>query len=75
MYNIYDNPQFDALAFMANICQLASFGMNVTQVSNDKIIKRLEKQDIVLDEQTNNYLKKITEQNEEILKLLKSLQK
>lgn len=58
MYNIYDNPQFDALAFLVNICQLTSFGMNVTQVSNDKIMKRLEKQDIVLDEQTNTYLKK-----------------
>ena len=58
------------LNFIANLCQIADFQMNVTQLSNDDLMKHLIKQDKVLDEQTNIYLKKIIEQNEEIIKLL-----
>lgn len=60
------------LSTIANLCQLADFQMNVTQLSNDDLMKHLLKQDKVLDEQTNIYLKKIIEQNEEIIRLLKN---
>lgn len=63
---------------IANWLQIFDFQMNVTQLSNDELMKHLLQQDKVLDyqnnilqEQTNDYLKKIIEQNEEILKLLK----
>lgn len=63
------------LSIIANLCQLADFQMNVSQLSNDDLMYELEKQDKVLDEQTNLYLKKIIEQNEEILKILKNIDK
>lgn len=59
------------LSFIANFCQIADFQMNVTQLSNDDLMRHLLQQDKVLDEQTNIYLKKIIEQNEEIISLLK----
>lgn len=60
------------LSIIANLCQLADFGMNISQLTNDDLMKHLLSQDNILDEQTNVYLKKIVEQNEEILKLLKN---
>lgn len=59
------------LAVTANYCQIESYEMNRKQISNDEIMKHILNQDKILDEQTNIYLKKIVEQNEEILKLLK----
>lgn len=59
------------LNYIANICQIIEFQMNITQLSNDDLMKHLLKQDNILDVQTNEYLKKIVEQNEQILKLLK----
>ena len=59
------------LNVMANWCQLESYQMNKKQISNDEIMKHLNKQDDILDEQTNIYFKKIIQQNEEILKILK----
>jgi hypothetical protein len=64
----------ETLAVLANLCQLASFDMNLTEVSNDSIMKHLLQQDKILDEQTNNYLSKIVKQNEEIISLLKDIQ-
>lgn len=64
----------ETLAILANLCQLASFDMNLTEVSNDSIMKHLLQQDKILDEQTNNYLSKIVKQNEEIISLLKDIQ-
>ena len=64
----------ETLAILANLCQLASFDMNLTKVSNDSIMKHLLQQDKILDEQTNNYLSKIVEQNKEIISLLKDIQ-
>lgn len=58
------------LSVLANICQLADFDMNVKQVSNDEIMKVLEKQNNVLNEQTEIYLKEIVEQNKLIIELL-----
>lgn len=62
---------YELLSLLANILQIANFQMNVEEVSNDELLKHLVKQDKVLDEQTNIYLKKIIEQNEEIINLLK----
>ena len=64
----------ETLAILANLCQLASFDMNLTEVSNDSIMKHLLQQDKILDKQTNNYLSKIVKQNEEIISLLKDIQ-
>lgn len=64
----------ETLAILANLCQLASFDMNLTEVSNDSIMKHLLQQDKILDEQTNDYLSKIVKQNEEIISLLKDIQ-
>lgn len=66
------------LSVVSNWCQLESYQMNQKQLSNDDLMKHLQKQDNVLekqnqilDEQTNQYLRKIMEQNETIIKLLK----
>lgn len=66
------------LSVMSNWCQLESYQMNQKQLSNDDLMKHLQKQDNVLekqnqilDEQTTKYLKIIIEQNETIIKLLK----
>lgn len=76
MNNDYDF--FFWLSVMSNWCQLESYQMNKQQISNDTLMKHLLKQDDVLDkqnqildEQTNIHLKKIIEQNEEIISLLK----
>lgn len=68
----------DSLNKLANLLQIFDFQMNVTQLSNDDLMKHLLKQDKELDvqtkllqEQTNDYLEKIISQNEEILKLLR----
>lgn len=60
------------LSIIANMCQVMDFQMNMAQLSNDDLMKHLLQQDKVLDEQTNIYLKKIIEQNEEIIELLKN---
>ena len=69
------------ISLLANILQVADFSLNVTQTSNDVLMKHLLEQDQLLnnqkqalDEQTNKYLKKIIEQNEEIIRLLKERQ-
>lgn len=66
------------LAVTANYCQIESYEMNKKQISNDVLMKHLleqdrilDKQNDVLDEQTNIYLKQILENQKEIIKLLK----
>lgn len=73
-----NNNSYYWISMLANFCQLANFQMNVQQFSNDDIMNHLIKQDKILDsqtnmlqEQTNNYLKRIIEQNDEIIFLLK----
>jgi hypothetical protein len=63
---------------VANWAQIESYEMNKKQLSNDDIMKHLQKQDDVLenqdrvlDEQTNKYLKQILENQKIIIKLLK----
>lgn len=70
------NNNFDAyflLNVIANLCQLADFEMNVSQLSNDDLMQELQKQDKILNEQTQVYLKKIVEQNKQIMELLKNM--
>lgn len=59
------------LSLIADILQIANYQLNIEQTSNDQLMKELRNQDKILDEQTNNYLKKIIEQNQEIISLLK----
>lgn len=73
---------YELLSLLANVLQVANFQMNVQEVSNDELLKHLMRQDKILDEQTrelqeqtNIYLKKIIEQNEEIINLLKKGEK
>lgn len=67
------NDNYFILSIIANMCQLMDFQMNMAQLSNDDLMKHLLQQDKVLDEQTNIYLKKIIEQNEEIKNILNNL--
>lgn len=78
MNNDVSDNFFWWLAVMANWCQLQSYEMNKKQISNDELLKHLQNQDEildqqnkVLDEQTNIYLQKILENQNEILKLMK----
>ena len=73
MDNNYDF--YFILSYIANIFQILDFNLNLTQLSNDDLMKHLLKQDKVLDnqnkvldDQTNTYLKKAIEQNETIIK-------
>ena len=62
---------YELLSLIANVLQVLNFQMNLEQISNDELFKELRNQDRILDEQTNIYLKKIIEQNNEIINLLK----
>lgn len=68
MNNYNENDFYFFLSMFANVLQIADFKMNVTQLSNDDLMKHLLQQDNVLNDQTENYLKKIIEQNETIIK-------
>ena len=70
-----DDYNYFILSLIANMCQLMVFQMNVSQLSNDDLMKHLLQQDKILDEQTNIYLKKIIKQNEEIKTILNELLK
>ena len=61
-----------------NIISIASYLLSIQnlqsnqqQISNDDLSKHLESQDRILQEKNEKYLKKIIEQNETIIKLLK----
>ena len=61
-----------------NIISIASYllsiqnlQLNQQQASNDDLSKHLKEQDDILQEQNEVYLKKIIEQNKEIIELLK----
>lgn len=75
MNNYNENDFYLFLSMFANVLQIADFKMNVTQLSNDDLMKHLLQQDNVLDDQTNNYLKKIVEQNETIIKQNEEIKK
>ena len=63
-----DGNNFGLLAYIANISQLMDLGLNLSQTSNDELMKHLREQD-------NYYLKKILENQEEIIRLLKEKMK
>ena len=50
------------------LIQMLDYSLNMNQTSNDELMKELQKQEQILDEQTHKYLKKIVEQNKEIIK-------
>jgi predicted hydrolase (HD superfamily) len=66
------------LNVVANYAQIESYELNKQQISNDQIMRHLqeqddvlEKQDRILDEQTNKYLIAILKNQEIIINLLK----
>ena len=66
-----DNNNYDFwfwLSVIANIAQLESYEMNKKQISNDQIMKHLSKQDLILNEQTERYLKNIEQKLDRLLK-------
>ena len=67
-YNDYDF--FFWLGVIANLLQIENYEMLLKDAKNNDIMQELQSQDKMLSEQTNIYLKKIVEQNEEILKRL-----
>lgn len=71
MNNNQNNIILNGLNTLANITQLESYKLLLKDANNNDIMRHLEKQDRVLDEQTQVYLKTIIEQNNEIIKLLK----
>lgn len=60
------------LGVIANLLQIENYEMLLKDAKNNDIMKELQSQDKILAEQTNTYLKKIVEQNEEILRRLDS---
>ena len=50
--------------------QMLDFWLNIAQVSNDVLMKELTKQDQILNEQNEKYLKKILQNQEKIIKML-----
>ena len=68
---------FNRWAIITGIIQFMDYGLNVKQVDNDTILQHLNMQDRVLEnqskelqKQTHEYLEKILEQNEEIIRKL-----
>lgn len=55
---------WDAISKLANLAQLYDVALDSVQTSNDEIMKMLLRQNV-------DYLEKIIDQNDEIIKLLK----
>ena len=69
-----ENNNYDIFFFLgviANLLQIENYDLNVTDVKNSELLKELNRQDQMLNEQTNIYLKRILENQEEIIRLLK----
>lgn len=75
MDNNNDFDIFFILNIISNLLQIVDYQLNVSQVSNDELMKHLQKQDGILSEQTNIYLKQIIKQNEEIKEMLREVVK
>lgn len=67
-----NNMFFFYLSVLANLCQLYDLNLNLNQTSNDEIMKDLQKQDKILENDINKKLNVIIEQNEKIIDLLKN---
>lgn len=55
---------------MANLLQIENYEMLKNDANNNDLMRHLQKQDKILEEQTQNYLEKIIEQNSKIISLL-----
>ncbi len=55
------------LNVIANFAQLESYEMNKKQISNDQLMQHLEKQDLIINDQTENYLKRIDDKLSKLL--------
>lgn len=60
----------DLFALFIGFVQMLDFWLNIAQVSNDELFKELQKQDQILNEQNEKYLKKILKNQEKIIKML-----
>lgn len=74
-----DEEFFNKWAIITGILQILDLNLNISQTSNDVLMKELQEQDKVMEKQskelqkqTNMYLKEIIQQNKEILKILKN---
>lgn len=56
----------EKLNLIANIFQILDLALNLSQTSNDELMKHLQQQDKMLSEQTNKYLKEILNKLNEI---------
>lgn len=72
--NENDFDKYERLNLLANIFQILDLTLNLSQSSNDDIMKKLLNQDKVLDEQTNKYLKTIIKNQEKIIKILENME-
>ena len=73
---------FNKWAIVTGILQLMDYNLNIKQVDNDTLLQHLQMQDKVLEDQnrelqkqTNEYLEKIVQQNEEILRKFDKLER
>lgn len=64
---------FNSWALITGIIQLMDYQLNVTQVDNDTLLQHLNQQDKILEMQNTQYLEKIIQQNEIIIKKLAEL--
>ena len=65
-----ENNQEDYFNLFIGFVQMLDFWLNIAQVSNDELFKELQKQDQILNEQNEKYLKKILKNQEKIIKML-----
>lgn len=72
MNNYENNMFFFYLSVLANLCQLYDLNLNLSQTSNDEIMKDLQNQDKILQNDINKKLDIIIEQNEKIIDLLEN---
>ena len=61
---------FFVLGVLADLLQIENYEMLMKDASNNDIMKRLQKQDRALAEQTNLYLQQILENQKKIMSLL-----
>lgn len=67
----WNNDVLNMMNAMSFVLGIMNLELNNKQLSNDELDKHLQEQDNILKDQNETYLKKIIEQNEEIIELLK----
>lgn len=73
MDNDNNNNNYDIffwLGVIANLLQIENYNLNVSDLKNSELMKELQKQDQILNEQNEKYLKKILKNQEKIIKML-----